>query len=80
MDAIYHLNRNYILRGYTVLNELYDFLGLDPTDIGSIMGWAPLDEGMYWIEFNHRKTEMENGTEFYIIEMPFEPSVDYDEY
>lgn len=80
MDAEYHLNRNYILRGYTVLNELYDFLGLEPTDAGSIMGWAPLDEGMYWIEFNHRKAEMEDGTEFYILEMPFEPSVDYDEY
>lgn len=80
MDAEYHLNRNYILRGYSVLNELYDFLGLEPTDTGSIMGWAPLDEGMYWIEFNHRKAEMEDGTEFYILEMPFEPRVDYDEY
>lgn len=80
MDAEYHLNRNYILRGYSVLNELYDFLGLEPTESGSIMGWAPQDEGMYWIEFNHRKAELKDGTEFYILEMPFEPSVDYDEY
>lgn len=80
MTAEYHLNRNYVLRGYSVLNELYDFLGLEPTDAGSIMGWAPLDEGMYWIEFNHRKAELEDGTEFYILEMPFEPRIDYDEY
>ena len=80
MNAEYHLNRNYILRGYSVLNELYDFLGLEPTDAGSVLGWAPLDEGMHWIEFNHRKAEMKDGTEFYILEMPFEPRVDYDEY
>lgn len=80
MAAEYHVNRNYVLRGYSVLNELYDFLGLEPTDAGSIMGWAPLDESMYWIEFNHRKAELEDGTEFYILEMPFEPSIDYEEY
>ena len=80
MAAEYHVNRNYVLRGYSVLNELYDFLGLEPTDAGQIMGWAPLDEGMYWIEFNHRKAELEDGTEFYILEMPFEPSIDYEEY
>ena len=62
------------------MNELYEFLGLEPTDAGSVLGWAPLDEGMYWIEFNHRKSELKDGTEFYILEMPFEPRVDYDEY
>lgn len=80
MNAEYHLNRNYILRGYAVLNELYDFLGLSETEYGDIMGWAPLDEGMYWIEFNHRKVELDNGMVCYILEMPFEPSIDYDEY
>ena len=80
MAAEYHVNRNYVLRGYSVLNELYNFLGLDPTDAGSIIGWVTLDEGMYWIEFNHRKAELEDGTEFYILEMPFEPSIDYEEY
>ena len=32
--AEYHLNRNYILRGEAVINELYEFLGLEPTDLG----------------------------------------------
>lgn len=80
ITAEYHLNRNYILRGSSVLNELYDFLGLEPTDYGSTIGWAPLDDGMYWIDFNHRKAAMEDGTEFYILEMPFAPTVDYEEY
>lgn len=77
ITAEYHLNRNYILRGYSVLNELYDFLGLEPTEYGSTVGWAPNDDGMYWIEFNHRKAVMDDGTEYYIIEMPFSPTVNF---
>lgn len=80
MAGQYHLNRNYILRGYAVLNELYEFLGLEDTEEGSVLGWAPVDEGMFWIDFHHKKAELKDGTEFYIIQMPFAPSVDYDEY
>lgn len=79
MSAEYHLNRNYILRGYTVLNELYEFLGLEDTEEGSVLGWAPVDDGMYWIDFNHHKAELKDGTEYYILQMPFAPRVDYDE-
>ena len=80
LNAEYHLNRNYILRGYSNLNELYDFLGLEPTDYGSTVGWTPDDEGQYWIEFNHRKVVMDDGLECYILEMPFEPSPEFSEY
>jgi len=80
MNAEYHLNRNYILRGYAVLNELYEFLGLQLTDYGDIVGWAPLDEGMYWIEFNHRHVVDDDGLDYYILEMPFEPCIDYEDY
>ena len=72
MNAEYHLNRNYILRGYSYLNEFYEFLGIEETDYGSVLGLAPTDDGMYWIDFNHRKVVMEDGLEVYIIEMPFE--------
>lgn len=81
LSAEYHLNRNYILRGYATLNEFYEFLGLEPTDYGEILGWAPLDEGMYWVEFNHRKLIMDDGLECCILELPFEPREEYlDEY
>lgn len=80
MSAEYHLNRNYVLRGYSYLNEFYEFLGLETTDYGSVLGWAPNDDGMYWIEFNHRKTILDDGLEVYIIEMPFEPTYDFLEY
>lgn len=80
MNAEYHLNRNYILRGYSYLNEFYEFLGIEETDYGSVLGWAPNDDGMYWIDFNHRKLIMEDGLEVYIIEMSFEPTYDFLEY
>lgn len=79
-NAEYHLNRNYALGGSVILNELYSFLGLSSTDFGEVLGWAPTDEGEYWIEFNHRRAKLKDGTEFYIIEMPFEPRVNYDDY
>lgn len=80
LNAEYHLNRNYILRGYSCLNELYEFLGLETTDYGSMLGWTPTDEGEYWIEFNHRKVILDDGLECYILEMPFEPSPEFSEY
>lgn len=80
INSMYHLNRNYILRGYCYLNELYEFLGLETTDYGSVMGWTPRDEGEYWIECNFRKVTLDDGLEVYILELPFEPSYDFLEY
>lgn len=74
LSAMYHLNRNYALRGYVYLNEYYEFLGLETTDYGSVMGWAPTDDGEYWIEFNTRRTVLDDGLEVYILETPFEPT------
>lgn len=79
VTAEYHLNRNFVLRGYVVLNELYDFLGLEPTDFGSELGWAVEDE-FYWIDFNHRKVIMDDGLECYVIESYYEPSLEWKEY
>lgn len=80
LSAEYHLNRNYILKGRTVLNEFYDFLGLETTEYGSILGWVQLDDKTHWIDFNHKKVVMEDGMECYILELKFEPSIDYLKY
>lgn len=74
LSAQYHLNRNYALRGYCYLNEYFEFLGLETTDYGSVMGWAPTDDGEYWIEFAQRKAVLDDGLECIIIETPFEPT------
>lgn len=76
MNAEYHINRNFVLRGYVTLNEFYEFLGLEQTEYGSTVGWA-VDDEMYWIDFNHRKALLDNETlEAYIIETPYGPTVE----
>lgn len=77
LSAEYHLNRNYILKGYATLNEFYGFLGLEPTEYGEILGWSPMDKSMYWIEFNHRKVILGDDLQCFILEMPFEPRAEY---
>lgn len=78
ISAQYHLNRNYVLRGYTVLNELYDFLGLEPTDYGSEVGWVANDDGKYWIEFDNREINIK-GVDCILISMPFAPDLEWQE-
>jgi len=79
--AEYHLNRNFILAGSVTLNEFYEFLELMPIKIGDVLGWS-YDAGfcMYgyqWIDFVHRKVELDDGLECYIIDMPFVPTGDF---
>ena len=80
LQAIYHFNRNFTLRGYAVLNELFEFLGLSTTDYGSVVGWSVNDDEIYWVDFNFRKVTMDDGLECYIIETPWEPTAEYIDY
>ena len=84
LNAEYHLNRNFAMRGCASLNEFYSFLGLDPMDFGDVMGWGcgRLVENfeMPWIDFNHRKTELDGGVVCYLIEYDIEPEEGYEEY
>ena len=76
--AEYHLNRNYILRGFARLNDFYEFLGLEQTDYDEAVGWDICSE-IYWIDFNHRKAfigDDNDSFECYVIEMPYYPSED----
>lgn len=77
--AQYYINRNLVLRGYVTLNELYEFLGLEPTDYGNTVGWD-LEDGFYWLDFNNRKVTLDDGLECYIIETLWDPSSDFLEY
>ncbi len=79
--AEYHLNRNFALRGYADLNELYEFLDLEKTSAGAVLGWSIdiglLFYGYQWIDFEHEYTVLDDGLEVYILRMPFEPTVDF---
>lgn len=76
LAAEYHLNRNYILRGDASLNEFYEFLGLDYTDSGDVLGWD-MASGLYWIDFEHLKIQLEDGLECCHISIPFGPTEMY---
>lgn len=76
IEAEYHLNRNYMLGGDVTLNDFYELLGLEKTDIGSTLGWSSCT-GILWLDFNHRLTTLDDGMEIFIIDTVFEPTVDY---
>lgn len=77
IQAEYHLNRNFMFAGYIALNDFYEFLGLDKTEFGETVGWSSINGDIYWIDFDHHKTIMDDGLECYIIDMVFEPTIDY---
>lgn len=83
LNAEYVLNRDFSYHGYSTLNEFYDLLKLPRTDYGDILGWAAWEiyerQWYNWIEFNHRKVELEDGMECYIIEILTEPRPDFEE-
>lgn len=78
------LNRTFILRGYVSLNDFYAYLGLPEKDFGEVLGWSQwAGEEIYgyqWIDFVHKKYTLDDGLEYYIISMPFPPTMDYEEY
>lgn len=77
MDAEYHLNRNFTMRGYASLNEFYEFMGLPQTEYGNAVGWS-MSDGYCWIDFEHHLVSRDDGgTPIYTIWMVFPPSHDY---
>lgn len=77
-DAEYNLNRNFTLRGYVAMKEVYAFFGLPNIETmeDEYIGWSydnGIDDGYQWIDFYHREKEDQNGKKYYIIEYPFAP-------
>lgn len=77
--AEYHVNRNMALGALILLNDFYEFLGLERTDYGGEVGWC-INDDYIWIDFNHRKVVMDDGLECYIIESVFPPDMEWKEY
>lgn len=77
MDAEYHLNRNFVMRGYSTLNEFYSMVGMEPTEAGERIGWSMCD-GYSWIDFEHRRLDNpdDNGTPCYAIDFIFGPTAE----
>ena len=82
-EAEYKLNRDIHMRGWAELNEFYEYLDMDNIDGGEVLGWS---EGgnlarywQGWIDFNHKKSVMDDGTEYIRIIMFQEPYMEYED-
>lgn len=78
LQAEYHLNRNFALMGGCIgVNDFYEFLGIDTVKELETYGWWVSDD-LYWVDFNHVKTVVDDGLNgeipCYIVEMVFEPT------
>lgn len=75
LEAEYHLNRNWSLGGDVCVNDFYNFLGIEPIDGGDYLSWF-YEDGISWIDFNHRKTVLEDGLEVFVVDIVYTPRVD----
>lgn len=76
-----NLNKQIAVATGAYLNEFYEFLNIDTIPAGSELGWSNgILESMYWtnwVDFDHKKVEMEDGMECTIITMMQEPVIDF---
>lgn len=75
LQAEYHLNRNFFCGVWEAnINDFYRLLGIKEIDGGDTIGWY-LDDysDVYWIDFNHYKTIMDDGMEVCVIEIVNSP-------
>lgn len=79
-QAMYHFNRNFNKRGWALLNEFYEMLGIEGTFKGEYEGWSDAvlieDYGMApWIDF-FTDIHEEDGKTFYSVYTDIPPSVE----
>lgn len=88
--AEYEVNRTLYVNGYVCVNDFYELLGIGGRPEYAELGWTCGQlESMYWhtwIEFEHSKAPLEEGSEYddgleaTIIYMPLEPVIDAEYY
>lgn len=81
IKAEYNTNRQLQCNGVVYLNEYYEFLGVEPSQVGTYLGWSSgILESHYCaerIEFDHWKVILEDGLECCIITLRYEPVIDF---
>ena len=84
IKAEYNTNRQLQCNGGVYLNEYYEFLGLEPSQVGTDLGWSSgILESNYCaerIEFDHEKVTLEDCLECCIITLRYEPVIDFTYY
>ena len=74
MDAEYHINRNFVFRGYMTLEEYLSIFGLETFPGADDIGWS-ITDGYYWIDFSHRKL-IKDGEKVCVISPQIPPDED----
>lgn len=70
LNAEYHINRNLQLRGYSTINEFYEFLGIDGIEYGDEIAWSLdslMEGGIMWLDFENHRAVMDDGLECCIV-------------
>ena len=84
IKAEYNTNRQLQCNGVVYLNEYYEFLGLEPSPVGTDLGWSSgILESHYCtehIEFDHGKVILDDCLECCIITLRYEPVIDFEYY
>lgn len=73
--AVNELNKTMLLENYVSLNQFYDELGLEHTEMGYDLGWN-LDDGLVEIDFSSHL--MEDGTPVLVMNYHVAPHHKYD--
>lgn len=74
LQAEYHLNRNFAMGESVTVNEFYNFLGLSEIEGGDVIGWDMYYGDLYWIDFDHRVTKIDDGTEVCVVDFEWTPT------
>lgn len=81
LEAEYHFNRNFVLRGCALVTEFYEFLGIEPKKLSEeerkTLGWE-MEPGFDWIDFQHFKATTDDGIECFIIEFAIDPTPQFE--
>lgn len=82
--AEYRINRDLVMRDYVSVNEFYKHLGIPGIDGGDELGWSVGGNlacyWQSWIDFDHKKTFIDDDLECHIITMQQEPIIDFNDY
>ena len=81
--AEYQLNRHLISHDYVLVNDWYEFLGLESIEEHEKLGWSTfMNFDNYWeswIDFTHKQCKTEDGRAYTMITLGCDPYPNFDE-
>lgn len=80
-EAEYKINRMFSVLGEMKLNDIYEFLNLEPTEEGDNIGWSTYVNwewiGYSWIEIIYNEVITDDGLDAFEIDFVVQPTPDF---